>query len=233
MNCPFLALSQNVANPIIIVVDPGHGGKDNGTCGHNSKEKNITLAIAKKLDSLFEYNNSNIDIVLTRKDDSFLRLRERTKIANDLKAELFLSIHCNHIHIPSIKGTEVYIMGLSKSDENLEIVKRENSVIGFEENSDESHIMNSLCQLSHITRSAEIAQQICVDLRKKTPLVQRGVKQAGFSVLKTIIMPGALLETAYLSNPEDEKYVLGASGQLEIAQGIYQAIVNSFPANNP
>lgn len=229
-----LVYSQSVdQNKLIVVIDPGHGGKDNGTCGKHSKEKVITLSIAKKLKTYLANHAPQIQSFLTRESDEFINLNDRSGLANSLQADLFISIHCNHLHLPSVHGSEIYIMGLEKSAENIEIVKRENNsyfheqgMPGHTSDSDENHILMNMFQYNYLNESAEFANLLLNNMKSRTSIKQRGVKQAGFVVLKRAGMPGVLFESAYLSNPKDEAYLMSEIGQEKIVQSLGEAIIN-------
>ena len=225
---PYVITCQ-MTGEYIIVIDAGHGGKDHGTQGSISSEKDITLNISEKLEQKFE-NNPIYDIILSRNDDSFIPLNQRTQIANSNEADLFISLHCNHIHLDHIHGTEVYVMGLSTSDEHLEIVKRENEEldIEYEDSSNEMHIFNSIFQSNYLEESVRLSQYLIFEFNKRSSLKQRGIKQAGFRVLKNASMPSVLIELAYLSNIKDEKYLLSEKGQNEVVDGIYYGILQYF-----
>lgn len=225
----FYSISGVAQIPVkTIVLDPGHGGKDNGTIGKHSVEKELTLKLAKELKSHIELNFPYINVVLTRDSDEFVRLIPRAEIANKNNADLFVSIHCNHHELEYVNGTEIYVLGLSKADENLEIVKRENNILGFNEEHDmedaETHILLSMYQNSNIEKSLSIAGMLTEELSQGTDLKQRGVKQAGFSVLKRTSMPSILLETAYLSNFNDESYLLDPTKRSRIIQSMMKSI---------
>jgi len=227
--------AQQSTSGFTVVLDPGHGGKDNGTVGKKSKEKEITLALSKKIRSFLNIHAPDIHVTLTRNSDEFLRLNERSKLANEIGADLFISIHCNHLHLPSVHGSEIYIMGLDKSEENIEIVKRENAHYFHEHvpsqedlHSDENHILLHMFQYNYLDESAVFGQQLMDQMNLNTPIKQRGVKQAGFVVLKRAGMPGVLFETAYLSNPKDEAYLLSEQGQKKIAQSVGEAIIQYY-----
>ena len=225
-----LEIFSQAAGSYTIVLDAGHGGKDHGTQGSISSEKHITLKISEKLQQKFEQNNPLFNIILSRKDDTFITLSQRTQIANSNEAALFISLHCNHIHLDHIHGTEVYVMGLSTSDEHLEIVKRENKEleIEYDNSSNEMHIFNSIFQSNYLEESVRLSQYLVKEFKKRSSLKQRGVRQAGFKVLKNASMPSVLIELAYLSNLKDEKYLLSEKGQNEIVDGIYHGIIQYF-----
>ncbi len=190
-----------------IVIDPGHGGKEVGTHQGDLQEKAFTLEYAVLLKEALENSIPSVKVFLTRNDDKYFKLSERTQFANNLNADLFISLHCNHHYISSIHGTELYIMGHDKTAENLEVVMRENQSLTLEDNEEDNlHmdlIFSNLHQGGNLKESAELAQYLNDAMQKGTKLKQRGVKQAGIYVLKSTTMPGTLLETAYLSNEKD------------------------------
>jgi N-acetylmuramoyl-L-alanine amidase len=217
-----------------VVVDPGHGGKDPGTVGKQTKEKEIVLGIALKLGKYIEDNMSDVKVIYTRKTDVFVPLHERAEIANKNDADIFISIHANADPKWKAEGTETYAMGLHKSEDNLEVAKLENSVIlmeedyttnyeNFDPNSAESYIAISLLQNIHLEQSLEFASYIQNQFRERAKRKDRGVKQAGFLVLWQTTMPSVLVETGFLSNSEEEKYLASDLGQDYIASAIYRA----------
>lgn len=217
-----------------IVIDAGHGGKDPGTHGELSKEKDIALSIALELGSVIEEHLPGVEVIYTRSDDNFIPLNKRADIANKSGADVFVSVHCNWISRPTIKGTEVYIMGLHKTDDNLNLAIRENSVInmedggaseydGFDPNSPESYIMFSLRQNAFLNNSMKLASKVDNQFRKRSGRVSRGVKSAGFLVLHKTLMPSILVETGYLSNLREEKDLNDKLVQSYIASGIFRA----------
>jgi len=219
-----------------VVIDAGHGGKDPGAIGVTRvEEKKINLAVAQKLGALITANHKDVNVIYTRKTDVFLDLAERADIANRNKADLFISIHTNSLdkRRNNIKGTETYTLGLAKTDENLEVAIKENSVIltednylqrydGFDPNSTESYIMFELMQNMNMEHSVVMASEIqkAITSAKRT---NRGVKQAGFMVLWLTGMPGVLVELGFLSNKDEEKYLNSTAGQNQYAQSIYTA----------
>lgn len=217
-----------------IVIDAGHGGRDPGAVGKNSYEKNINLAIALKLGNYIEKNLPDVRVIYTRKTDVFIPLHKRAKIANENNADLFISIHCNSNTSNKIYGSETYIMGLHKSQENLEVAKLENASIlqednysenyeGFNPNSPEAYIIFSLYQNAHLDHSIDIASKVQQQFKDRVGLRDRGVLQAGFLVLYRITMPGILVETGYISNANDERFLLTMDGQTFVASAIYRA----------
>ncbi len=219
----------------IIVIDAGHGGKDPGAIGSISKEKNITLAIALKTGEYIKQNIKNVTVIYTRKDDSTVDLRDRPKIANKANADLFISIHANWAKSKNVMGAETYIMGGdSKEQANLEIAMKENSVMlqeddystkyeGFNPTSSESYIMFSLTQKVYQEQSTDLASKIQKEFRERVSRNDRDVKQAGFWVLFNTKMPSVLVETGFITNPSEEKYLNSKAGQDYLASSIYRA----------
>lgn len=217
-----------------VVIDAGHGGKDPGSVGKNTQEKNITLDIALKVGSYIEKNHKDVEVIYTRKDDTFIGLNERSQIANESEANLFISIHCNSNPSSSPYGTETYVMGLHKSTDNLEVAIRENAVVtyeedytskyeGFDPNSSESFIIFSLMQNAFLDQSLAIASNIQSEFRDRTQRKDRGVKQAGFLVLWKTAMPSVLVEVGFLSNPKEEAFISSEQGKEYLASAIYRA----------
>lgn len=234
--CCFPVIGLNAATDRIktIVIDAGHGGKDPGAVGKNSKEKHIALSIALKTGAYIEEKFPDVKVIYTRKTDIFIPLHKRAKIANDAKADLFISIHCNANNSSRIYGAETYVMGLHKNQANLEVAKKENASIlkeedylqhyeGFNPNSPEAYIIFSLYQHANLDQSLSFAAKVQRQFKERVGLRDRGVIQAGFLVLFQTTMPGVLIETSYLSNSKDEKYLLSKKGQVYIASAIYRA----------
>ena len=218
----------------VIVIDAGHGGKDHGTSGKIIKEKDLALKIALKVGKHIEKNVPGVKVIYTRKDDRYLPLDERADIANRNKADLFICIHANANKNARAFGTETYVMGLHVDDNNLSVAKRENSVIlldenyeeryeGFDPNSPESYILFTLTQSAYQSSSLSFAQKVEDQFKKRVGRVSRGVKQAGFLVLWRTTMPSVLIETGFLSNSPEEKFLATDEGQELIASGIYRA----------
>jgi N-acetylmuramoyl-L-alanine amidase len=225
-----------------VVIDAGHGGKDPGTHGDFSREKDLALAIARKAGQYIEENLSDVEVIYTRDNDTFIELEERAQIANRNGADLFISVHCNALpesvssqRKSQIFGTETYVMGLHKTDGNLNVAKRENSAIYLEENyqetygefdpkSPDSHILFSLYQTAYLQNSLDLAARIENQFKTRAGRKSRGVMQAGFWVLWRTSMPSVLVETGYLSNPKEEKDLNNKLKQDYIASGIYRAV---------
>jgi N-acetylmuramoyl-L-alanine amidase len=218
----------------VVVIDAGHGGKDTGTIGKKTKEKDVALKIALKLGSHIEKNIPGVKVIYTRKDDRFLELEDRAEIANKAKADLFICIHANANKNSIAHGTETYVMGLHKDDGNLEVAMRENSVIlqeenyeeryeGFDPKSTESYILISITQSATQEGSLSFAQKVETQFKGRAGRLSRGVKQAGFWVLWRTTMPSVLIETGFLSNGNEEQFLSSDNGQELIASGIYRA----------
>ncbi len=218
----------------IIVIDAGHGGKDPGALGSISREKNINLAIALKTGEYLEQNVKNVKVLYTRKTDVFMELRDRPEFANKNNADLFISIHSNWISKSNIKGAETWIMGPAQNDQNLEVAMKENEVIlleddfstkyeGFDPKSPESYIMFTVMQNTFRQQSTLLASTIQSQLKNRAGRIDRGVKQAGFWVLYMTTMPSVLVETGFITNPDEEKYLVSREGQDYIASAIYRA----------
>lgn len=217
-----------------VVIDAGHGGKDPGATGRKSKEKDITLSVALKVGEYIKTQYSDVEIIYTRKEDVFVALDERSRIANENGADLFISIHCNANPSKSPYGTETYVMGLHKSDGNLDVAMRENAVITYEEdystkyegydpNSAESFIIFSLMQHSFLDQSLNMASLIQDEFRERARRRDRGVKQAGFIVLWKTSMPSVLVELGFLSNAKEEDFLNSSEGQSYLASSIFRA----------
>lgn len=226
--------SKNPFSFKTIVIDAGHGGHDSGCLGTFEKEKNVTLDIALKLGALIEKNMPDVKVIYTRKTDEFIELYERAEIANRNNADLFISIHCNANKNTSAYGTESWVMGLHKSEANLEVAKRENSSIllednysknyeGFDPNAPESYIIFSLNQSAYIDQSISLASQVEKEF-DKDGRTSRGVKQAGYLVLWRTTMPAILIETGFLTNRSEEKVLASEDGQNQIAHSILDAV---------
>ncbi len=217
-----------------VVIDAGHGGKDPGALGKNSREKDIALSVALKTGEYIKNNYPEVKVVYTRDKDIFIPLDERAKIANKEEADLFISIHCNAIGSKNAWGAETYVMGLHKTEANLAVAKTENAALlleanhaetydGFNPNSDEDYITLSMFQSAYLDQSTNVAQKIQDQFRTRVGRHDRGVKQAGFWVLYKTAMPGVLVELGFLSNPKEEKFLLSKNGQTYLASAIYRA----------
>lgn len=217
-----------------MVIDAGHGGKDPGAKGKLINEKDINLGIALKLGKLVKANHPDVNVIFTRSTDKFVELDERAEIANRNKADLFISIHTNSVAKGNAaKGTETYTLGLARTDENLAVAMRENSAIllednyqqryeGFDPNSSESYIIFEFIQNKHVEQSIGLASEI-QKFFTSSGRADRGVRQAGFLVLRKTSMPSVLIEVGFISNREEERFLASAEGQSKLARSISDA----------
>ena len=217
-----------------ICIDAGHGGKDPGAISGKLREKDITLAIALKLGKMVKNAYPDLNVVYTRTKDVAVDLRERGKIANRAKAQLFISIHVNKFSKASVRGVETYVLGLHKSEASFQVAMKENEAIhyeedysvkydGFDPKKAESYIMFNFLKNSHLKNSMEFAAPIQKELVARTRMPDREVRQAGFIVLMDVGMPAVLIETGFISNPSDQKILTSESGQTNIAKAIFTA----------
>lgn len=238
LTCSYPVIGNTINDRFIVVIDPGHGGNDPGAIGTRGKEKNINLNVARKLGRLIEDNCNDTKVVYTRKSDIFVPLHRRAEIANNAKANLFISIHTNAVAKKNsyVKGTETYTLGLHRTEENLEVAKKENSVIlieddykqryaGFNPNSSESYIIFEFMQDKNMSQSVNFATLIQQNF-KGYNRIDKGVHQAGFLVLRETSMPSVLIELGYISNPSEETYLLSDKGTTDLANAIYRAFIN-------
>lgn len=225
------------AKQIIVVIDAGHGGHDPGAIGSFSKEKNINLNVALKLGKQIEKECPDVKVIYTRKQDVFIPLGRRAEIANDAKADLFISIHTNSVENNShVCGASIWTLGLAKSAANLEVAKRENSVIlyendyktryaGFNPNSAESYIIFEFMQDKYMSQSVHLASLVQNEFHHTCKREDRGVHQAGFLVLKASAMPSILVELGFISNRNEENYLNSDIGITTLANGIFRAFL--------
>ncbi|MES2389822.1 MAG: N-acetylmuramoyl-L-alanine amidase [Bacteroidota bacterium] len=218
----------------VIVIDAGHGGKDPGCHGAKVNERDITLKVALNVGRLIKENLKDVKVIYTRSTDVFIPLHDRADIANKNHADLFISIHCNSSPA-KINGSETYVMGLHTGEGNLEVAKRENSVIlkeenymqkydGFDPNSPLAHILFSNMQNAHLERSLNLAERIEGQFKNRMGRHSRGVRQAGFIVLWKTAMPSVLVEIGYLTDAKDEKYLKSDKGQDLISSAVFRAV---------
>ena len=220
-----------------LVIDPGHGGHDAGAIGKFSKEKDINLRTALAFGKYVERNCSDVKVIYTRKTDVFVELQERAAIANKAKADLFISIHTNALPGKKIaRGLETYTLGMHRAADNFEVAKRENSVIlmekdykkhyeGFDPNSSESYIIFEYLQDNNMAKSVELAKLVQTNVCATANRPNKGVKQAGFLVLRKTSMPSCLIELGYISTSDEEKMLNNAFHVDNMAKGIYEAFV--------
>ena len=225
-------IAQN--DTFIVVLDAGHGAEDPGALGKNAKEKDIALAITLKVGKYIEENLKNVKVIYTRTKDVYPKLHERSKLANENNANLFISIHVNASTKKSVTGTSTFVMGLHKNTANLNVAKTENAYVkhednyksnyaGFDPDSPESYIRMSLEQNIYIDLSLSLAAKIQDQFENRAGRNSRGVKQAGFLVLWRTTMPSVLIETGFITNLTEEKYLTSEYGQDIIASAIYRA----------
>ena len=217
-----------------IVIDAGHGGKDPGAIGYGkTREKDLVLPIALALGNIIEKNMPDVQVVYTRNKDVFIPLWKRTKIANDVDAKLFISIHCNSNKKSQPNGFETYFLSADKSEKATGVVMKENSAIEFEESQDQkryeglSFILATMLQSVNVKRSqflASIVQNALKGKLAKLGMTSRGVKQGPFWVLVGATMPNVLVETGYISNKHEEKLLTTSTTQRKVAEGIFDGI---------
>ncbi len=226
-------------NAFTIVIDAGHGGKDAGAIGFISKEKDINLKVALAVGKLIQKNMPDAKVVYTRSTDVFVELNERARIANKNKADLFVSIHTNSTAAgrsgTTAQGTETYTLGMHRAADNLDVAKRENSVItlesnyeekyeGFDPSSSESYIIFELMQDDYMKQSVRFADLVQKQFRSTAGRVNKGVFQAGFLVLRNTSMPSALIELGFINNKAEEQFLNSDAGVAKMSQSIYNAI---------
>ena len=221
-----------------IVIDPGHGGKDPGTLGtgrYRNAEKDIVLDVAIMLGKYLESEFDDVEVVFTRDTDKFIKLSERTRIANEAKADLFISVHCDAFRDQSVYGSSTYVMGMHKNESNLNVAIRENSSIlmennyefnyeGFNPEEPASYIALSMYQSSYLSNSILIASKIQNQFKNRVNRKDRGVKQAGFLVLSRATMPSVLIELGFLTNKLEEDFLNSRNGKTYMASAIFRAI---------
>jgi N-acetylmuramoyl-L-alanine amidase len=217
-----------------VVIDAGHGGKDSGCESSVGMEKKNTLAIALKLGQKMKDAYPNIEIIYTRDKDEFIELHRRADIANKAKADLFISIHCNSSDQGQPMGTETYVLGAHKMEENFNVAKRENASIllendyqqqydGFDPNTNEAYIIFSLYQNAYLDKSILFGKFVEQSLKDNAGRRSFGVKQAGFVVLRQTAMPSVLIETGFLNNMTEGAFISSEGGQETIAESIFLA----------
>ena len=214
-----------------VIIDPGHGGIDPGAIGHGKLyEKKVTLAIARELKKLLA-KDDDIKVIMTRDDDRFVPLKSRTTLANNEQGKLFISIHANSNRNRKIRGLTTYFLGQAKTEEALEVAKRENAVINYEKDKDsyanfedEGYILLSLAQNEYQKDSEELAAMVQDDVSGRTRVRNRGVRQAGFSVLVGASMPSILVEVAFISNKQEAQKLKSRKFQKKVAEGLYASI---------
>lgn len=218
----------------LVVIDPGHGGKDAGASYGKWLEKDIVLDIALKVGKYITDRYPETKVIYTRTKDMFVPLHQRANIANKNDADLFISIHVNYVGSRSVHGTETFVLGQHRSADNLEVAKKENAVIlleddysttyeGFDPNSPESYIMFEMVQDEYLHQSVELAAAIQDEFKIHAQRLDRSVKQAGFLVLRRTTMPSVLVEAGFISNSAERSFMVSESGKISLATSIFNA----------
>ena len=231
---PLWCVAQKGEKIETVVIDAGHGGKDSGALGKNSKEKDLNLAVALKLGNYIKENLPDVKVIYTRSTDVFVELSERAAIANRNTADVFISIHCNSTDgTTTARGAETFIMGESKNEANLNVAKKENAAILLEDNTDaydnfdpnstEAYILFSLSQSLYQSQSLNLADKVQQQLTNKLGRHDRGVQQAGFLVLWKTSMPSILVELGFINNVNEEQFLNSEKGQNQLALALYHA----------
>lgn len=234
-----LALAVSAASKrFTLVIDAGHGGYDTGASGIFSKEKNINLNVALAFGRYVEKNCPDVRVIYTRKTDVFVPLHERANIANRNKADLFVSIHTNALPGGKVaRGLETYTLGMHRATDNLDVAKRENSVIliekdyqrhyeGFDPKSSESYIMFEFLQDRNMAKSVDLAKFVQRRVCASASRPNKGVKQAGFLVLRETSMPSCLIELGFITTADEERFLNTDNGIDALGKGIYQAFLD-------
>ncbi|MFZ4863653.1 N-acetylmuramoyl-L-alanine amidase family protein [Sphingobacterium sp. Mn56C] len=243
--------NKTVSKVKIICLDAGHGGHDHGAVGRKAKEKDLTLEVVLKLGKRIEEGLPGVKVIYTRTTDSYPKLYERPELANKNKADLFISVHCNSADVdvrtknrqgryvnsvrrnPSAKGTETLICGFNRLDqqdvairENASILLEENyqdNYMGFDPKDPSSYIVFKLMKRQFRDQSIKLASYMQGEFSNASR-TNRGVKEQGLAVLATAGMPAVLTEIGFISNPDEEEYMISDSGQKEIVENLFQAI---------
>ncbi|MCF8258889.1 MAG: N-acetylmuramoyl-L-alanine amidase, partial [Flavobacteriales bacterium] len=247
LSCLFIALAvslftataqteQGAYRMKTVVIDAGHGGQDPGNLGtgrHKKKEKDIALDVALRVGGFIKEIFPGIKVLYTRDKDIFIGLNERADVANKADADLFISIHCNAAKNIEAAGVETFTLGLHKNDENLQVAMKENQAIfleddyqtkyeGFDPNSPESIIALTIMQSSFLEQSLKISSYVQKQFKEKVGRKDRGVKQAGFLVLRRTTMPSILIELGFLTNVAEEDFLNSENGRLVMASAIFK-----------
>lgn len=239
----FLCVSvYGTDNRFTVVIDAGHGGKDVGAVDNDVREKDINLSVAIALESLLKKKAKDVHVVMTRDKDEYLTLQQRADKANKTKGDLFISIHTNSVdksnkNRTTVAGASTYTLGLHKDQSNMDVARRENSVMrlesnfetkysGFDPASDESYIIFEMAQKETMSHSIKFADEVQKNMVKVASRRDRGVHQAGFWVLWATAMPAVLIELDFICNPESAKFMTSDSGQKQFANAIYNAIIS-------
>jgi len=230
----FAQAPVGTAHLTTVVIDPGHGGNDSGAASGGIREKDLVLDIGLRLGKKIKNEFPDVTVHYTRSKDVFVPLYKRASIAIDKKADVFISLHANYVSQTSVKGTETFTLGLHRSQENLQVAKLENSQIlleenysakyeGFNPNETESYIMFENMQTEYQNQSIDLAALVQKEFTKNLHLVNRGVKQAGFLVLRRTTMPSVLIEIGFISNPAERKFLVSEKGKEKVTESIFNA----------
>lgn len=236
---------KKAEKPFTVVIDPGHGGVDPGALGRKAKEKDVNMNVSKALAEMIKEDFPEVKIIFTRKTDVKIPLVRRATIANDAKADLFISIHSNASKSRKARGCETFTLGSGSSAEAKAAAMYENEVIllednfeetykGFDPRSSESYIIFELIRSHDMEKSIALAEAVQKGMVKRTGLNNRGVSSAGFLVLHKTVMPSILVELGFISNPTEEKYIASKAGQKALAKGIFDgfsAYYNTYKKN--
>ena len=241
------ARGDNGENTFVLVVDPGHGGHDAGAVDHGQKEKDINLAVGRALSELVKKKLKDVKVVMTRDDDTYLTLQQRADKANKAKGDLFVSIHTNSVdksnkNRNNVSGTSVYTLGLHRDNSNMEVARRENSVIelesnyeqrysGFDPGKDESYIIFEMAQKKNLHNSIRFAREAQRNLVSHAGRKDRGVHQAGFWVLWATSMPAVLVELDFVCNPAQAAYLGSDKGVKQLSEALFEAVKKYVETN--
>lgn len=244
--CALTCSGLMAANKYVVVIDAGHGGKDHGAIDNDVREKDINLNVALKLGEYIKKHGKNIKVVYTRDKDEYLTLQQRADKANKAHGDLFISIHTNSLdksnaNRTKVEGASTYTLGLHKNDNNMNVARRENSVMtlepnyetkysGFDPQSDESYIIFEMAQKANMANSVKFAEQVQKQLVKQAGRKDRGVHQAGFWVLWATSMPSVLVELDFICNPTTAQFLKSSKGEEQLAKGIGIATIAYFKA---
>lgn len=216
----------------VVVIDAGHGGRDPGAIGHGGvREKDITLSVARKLGNYIEEHLPDLEVVYTRDDDTFVGLEERGQIANRANGDLFISLHANSNHSSQPAGSEVYFLGLHRSEQAFEMMKKENAVVQYEDEEERSEeltreelVVYELANIGNIASSEVFAGLTERQFEERARRRSRGVKQAGFIVLYHASMPAVLVELGFISNGQEKNFLTSEYGQAIMASAVFRAV---------
>lgn len=239
---PHTVCAQKKKDDFVLVIDPGHGGEDPGAVGKKgTKEKNVNMSVSRLFGNLIEKEFPEVKIIYTRteKKDVKVPLMQRAKIANNAKADLFISVHSNASKNRAAKGCQTFTLGSGSDAEAKAAAMYENQVIlleenfeqvykGFDPNSSESYIIFELIRGHDMEKSISCAEHIQENMVSSSRLVDRGVSSAGFLVLHKTVMPSILVELGFISNLEEEKYLASKKGQTELAEGLFEGFSNYY-----